>query len=232
MTALVTGLTTTAPVSLAPTAAGNVIVVNGYGRGFLVTGGTAAYPLGITAAATVSAVTVTPAKYYLAGVDVVRGGENYYVPPTVTISGASGVRATLIGDSVGSITITSSATTYAGAPPVAISGGQATGAAATVTLRGGVVSAGVRGGILYTSPPTAYFAAAGGATAIDQAQARVVLSRSTFGATQGLVTSAVIEDAGVYEWDGTVISTNASPVASTAVGGLILRPRVSASLLP
>jgi hypothetical protein len=158
---------------------------------------------------------------------VVRGGENYYIPPTISISGATGARAELIGDSVGSITITTSATTYAGAPPVAITGGQASGAAATATLRGGVVAAGVRGGILYSSPPTVTFAAAGGATATEEAQARVVLSRATVGSTQGYVTSAVIEDSGVYEWNGGNMGVNASPAAGTAAGGLFLKPRVS-----
>ncbi len=227
MTALLTGLTTTVPVSLAPTAAGNVIGVNGYGRGFLVVGGTTGFPLGISAGVTVAATTVTPAKYYISGVNVVRGGENYYAPPGVSISGATGARATLIGDSVGSITITTSATTYAGAPPVAISGNQAAGALATATLRGGVVSVGVRGGSSYSTPPAVTFAAAGGATAIEEAQARVVLRRSTSGAANGLVTSALIEDSGIYEWNSSSLGANVSPAAGTATGGLVLRPRVS-----
>lgn len=228
MTAIWTGLTTVAPVSLAPSADGRVLGVNGYGRGFVAFGGTTAYPIGVTAPPAVSASTTTsPQYYYVSGVEVVRGGENYYAPPNVSINGVTGARATLIGDAVGSISITTSATTHTGAPAVSISGNQATGAAAKATVRGGVVAVSVRGGGSYSTSPAVTFTAAGGVTEVEPAQGRIVLSRATYGAAQGLVTSVLIEDPGIYEWDGSALGVNARPVSATASGGLALRPQVS-----
>jgi hypothetical protein len=227
MTVLKTGITTVAPVSFASLANGNVIGVNGHGRGFIAIGGTTAYDLGITAPTSCTASSVTPPLYYISGVDVVQSGENYYTPPTVSITGCSGARATLIGDGVGSITVTTSATTYPGAPPVSLSGGQASGALAYATLRGGVAEANLRGGIRWGAPPAVTFSAATGATAYDEAQARVALRRETSGATDGPASFVLIEDPGDYEWDGNAVSRFQSPVNAAAAGGLIIKPRVS-----
>ena len=222
MSVILTGLTTVAPVSLAPTAEGNVLGVNGYGRGFVVAGGTTAYPIGVTAPAAVSASVVTsPVLYYVAGVEVVRGGENYFAPPNVAINGVSSARALMIGDAVGSITITTSATTHANAPAVKISGNQATGAAATATVRGGVVAVNVQGGVdTYSVPPPITFSTALNVTAVRAAQARAVIQFTTAGGTVGPITSVVIEDPGVYEWG----SADPPLTASAATGGVVLLP--------
>lgn len=227
MTTIWTGLTTAAPVSLAPTAEGKVLGVNGFGRGFVAVGGTTAYPIGITAAPTVAAASVTsPAFYYVSGVEVVRGGENYYAPPAVVISGVTGARAAMVGDAVGSITITTSATTHTVAPAVSIGGAQAGGAQASAAVRGGVVAVNVQGGAgTFSSPPAITFTPASGVTALRPAQARAVLQFATAGATQGPVTSVVIEDPGIYEWTG--IASGAAPVSAAATGGLSLTPQVS-----
>lgn len=218
MTTLYTGLTTTTPVSLVPTSQGNVYGVNGLTRGVAVIGGTTAYPIGVTAVATISATSSTsPQYYYVASIDVTSAGENYTSPPTVSISGVSGVRAFVDGSEVSRITFTTSANTFLNSPPIVLTGGQASGATAKVILRGSVASVHVSpAAAMYTSPPAITFYAAGGVTEVRPARARGVLSYNSFSATSGVLASVVITDAGLYDWDSSTLGNDVRPVSATA----------------
>ena len=217
-----TGLTTTTPSSLVPTSQGNAYCVNGAARGVAVIGGVTGYPLGVTTARTITAASdATTLYYYVSSIDVVEPGENYTSPPSVSVSGLSGVRALLDGPLVGRITFTTSGDTYTSPPPVVITGGQASGAQAKVIVRGSVSSVNVDPGFaMYSSAPAiTFYASTTAVTEIRPAKGRAVVTFNRFAATSGPVTSIVLTDKGLYEWDSSVLLT-ARPVAATAAVGI------------
>lgn len=221
MTSVYTGLTTSSPASLVPTSQGNAYCVNGRGRGVAIVGGTTAYPIGVTAVATLAASSVaSPIYYYVSSIDVTDPGENYTSAPSVTVSGLSGLRALLDGPALGRITFTTSDENFLSPPQVVISGGQASGASAKVIVRGSVslVNINPNSG-MYTAPPTITFVAntANGVTEIRPAKGRGVVTYSSYKATSGPLTSVVLADKGLYEWDSSLLGS-ARPVSATASG--------------
>lgn len=217
MATVITGCSSSVPLSLAPAANGNVYCVNGKQRGFVIVGGTTAYPIGVTAAPAVSvATTNSPQYYFVSSVVVLNPGENYSTPPSVSIAGLTGAKASLLGDSVSSIRFTTAAKTFTSAPAINLSGGQANDAAATARLRGSVSSVRVNPYYAYyTVPPTVTFAAAANVTAVRPATGRGVLNFASAAATSAPLAAVVITDPGIYEWTGTSISEGARPVSAT-----------------
>jgi hypothetical protein len=181
------------------------------------------YPIGVTAARTITATSdATTLYYYVSSIDVIEPGENYTSPPSVSVSGLSGARALLDGPSVGRITFTTSGDSYTSPPQVVITGGQASGAQAKVIVRGSVSSVNVDPSFaMYSSAPTITFYAstASGVTEIRPAKGRAVVTFNRFAATSGPVTSIVLTDKGLYEWDSSVLLTS-RPVGATAVAGV------------
>jgi hypothetical protein len=219
-----TGLTTTTPSSLAPTSQGNAYCVNGAARGVAVIGGVTGYPLGVTTARTITAVSAAATLYYyVSSIDVIEPGENYTSPPSVSVSGLSGVRALLDGPLVGRITFTTSAEDYTSPPQVVITGGQASGAQAKVIVRGSVSSVNVNSNdTFYRAIPAITFAAAtlSGVTEIRPAKGRAVVTYNQFSSTTGPVSSVVLTDKGLYEWDSSVLLSGrpVTAVAASATG--------------
>lgn len=211
------------PASMAPASNGNLYAVNGTGRGTVVVGGTTAYPIGVTAAMSITAAsTNVPQYYYVASIEATSGGENYNSPPSVSVSGVSGARAILDGSQVARITFTTSASTFTSSPAVVLTGGQASGASAKAVVRGNIASVNVYGdNAFYSSPPTVTFFAASGVTTIRAARARASLVYNSFAATTGKVASIIITDQGQYEWDSANLGEGARPVAATVSNGLL-----------
>lgn len=222
MATVITGCSSSVPLSMAPAAGGRVYCVNGQQRGFVIVGGTTAYPIGVTAAPAISiATTNSPQYYFVSSVVVLNGGENYSTPPSVSINGVTGEKAVLLGDRVVSVQFTTSAKTFTAAPAVNFSGGQASNAAATARLRGSVSSVRVNPFYAYyTSPPTVTFSAAANVTAVRDAQGRGVLNFASAAATSGQLASIVLTDPGIYEWTGSSISEGGRPVSATVSAGL------------
>lgn len=222
MTSLYTGLTTTSPVSLVPTSQGNVYGVNGLTRGVAVIGGTTAYPIGVTVAANISATSsASPQYYYVANIEVTSAGENYTSPPTVSITGVSGLRAFLDGSEVSRISFTTSASTFLNSPAITLTGGQASGASAKAVVRGSVASVRVDpSSAMYTAPPVVTFTAVGSVTTTRAAKGRGVLAYNSFSATSGRLASVVVTDAGLYEWDSSNLAEGARPVGATVTAGI------------
>lgn len=204
----------TQPLSILPTADGKIYAVNGVHRGVHY-GGTTVYPIGITQAQGVTATTsASPLYYYVAGVEVISGGQNYYSAPSVSLTGVSGVKAHLGGSEVSRVTITTSATTHLAPPAVSFSGGQASGAAATPVLEATVTGVHiVYGGGYYSEPPAVTFYAASGVTESRAAHGFGVLNVAT-GATSGFLSGVVVTDVGEYQYTGSLAS-RARPVAAT-----------------
>jgi len=224
-----TGLTTAAPVTLTGSADGTAYAVNGYQRGIAVIGGTTAFPIGLTAPAAVSAVSndAVPRLGYVNRLILSEAGNNYHEAPGVSISGVSGARATLIGDGVGSLSFTTSATTHQQSPEVDISGGQASNATVAGTLQGGVAFVAVAGGAAtHAGFATVTFTPAANVTAVRGAQAKVNFRRIGSTATSGPLSAVVIEDPGVYAWANDALT--GPPVTATAPGGVVLTPVLSA----
>lgn len=230
---MITGLAATTPVSIAVAAAGNAYVVNGLARGNVIANVSAsltAYSIGVTKASTISAASVTsPMYYYVAGVQVKAGGENYRSPPAVSITGVTGAKAVLLADSVADITIVTSATTHTRPPGVAIStSAQASNAAVTATMKGRVVAVRVSPySGYYSSAPDVTFTAGGSVTEVRPARARGVLTYSSLAATSGRLAGAVVTDPGEYTWDGAgvsgaVLSATVSPPLAGSTPGLVV----------
>lgn len=222
MATVITGCSSSVPLSLAPASGGSVYCVNGQQRGFVIAGGTTAYPIGVTAAPAVSiGTTNSPQFYFVSSVVVLDPGENYSTPPSVTVAGLSGPKALLLGDGVASIQFTTSAKTFTSAPAVSLSGGQATDAAAAALLRGSVASVRVNPfSAWYTAPPTVTFAAAANVSVVRTATGRGVLNFASAAATSAPLAAVVITDPGIYEWTGTSISAGARPVSATVSAAL------------
>jgi hypothetical protein len=224
-----TGLTTAAPVTLTGSADGNAYAVNGYQRGVSVIGGTTAYPIGLTAPSAVSAASFfgATARIYVTNLVLTDGGENYHAAPGVGVTGVAAARARMIGDAVGSLTFTTSATTHQQAPEVDISGGQATNATVAGTLQGGVALVTVQGGAAtHSGFATVTFTPAANVTAVRAAQAKVNFRRINSSATSGPLSAVVIEDPGVYTWGNAALTGPA--LTATAPGGVVLTPVLSA----
>jgi hypothetical protein len=221
MTTLYSGLTSTVPVSMVPVSRGNLYVVNGVQRGVVVVGGTTAYPIGVTAAASITASsTNSPQYYYVASIEATTGGENYNSPPSVTISGVSGARALLDGSQVVGITFTTSANTFTTSPAVVLTGGQASNASAKAVVRGNVAAVNVYdAGAYYSTPPAVSFAAATGVTEVRAARGRAALVYNSFAATTGRIASIIITDQGQYEWDSATLGNGVRPVSATVAAG-------------
>ena len=222
MATVITGCSSSVPLSLAPASGGSVYCVNGQQRGFVISGGTTAYPIGVTAAPAVSiGTTNSPQFYFVSSVVVLNPGENYSTPPAVTVTGLSGPKALLLGDGVASVQFTTSAKTFTSAPAVSLSGGQATDAAATARLRGSVASVRVNPYYAwYTAPPAVTFAAAADVSVVRPATGRGVLNFASAAATSAPLSAVVITDPGIYEWTGTSISDGARPVSATVSAAL------------
>lgn len=204
----------TQPLSILPTANGKLYAVNGVHRGVYY-GGTTVYPIGITQAPAVTAATTnSPLYYYVAGVAVLSGGQNYYSAPSVSMAGVSGAKAYLGGSEVSRVTITTSATTHLSPPAVSLSGGQASGAAATAVLEAAVNGVQiVYGGGYYSEPPAVTFYPASGVTQSRAANGFGVLNVAT-GATSGFLSGIVVTDVGEYQYTGSLAS-RARPVGAT-----------------
>lgn len=224
MTAIYSGVATTVPVSMIPASNGNVYVVNGLTRGVVVVGGTTALPIGVTAGPTFSAAsTAAPQYYFVSGVEVLEGGENYRWPPTVTITGVSGAKANLLGDSLSDVTITSSATTHTAAPALTLAAGaQATNASADPILRGQIGGIQVAGGAYYQTAPGVTISAATNVTTLRSAAARAVVTYATLGATSGPVTGIILTDPGLYEWHGTSLAAGDPAITAALASSPLL----------
>jgi hypothetical protein len=222
MTTIYTGLTTVAPASMAPASRGNVYGVNGLQRGFVCIGATTAYPIGVTAAAAITATsTASPQYYYVTAIEVTDGGENYNSPPSVSVSGVTGEKAELDGSQVSRITFTASANTFVSSPAVTLTGGQASGASAKAILRGGVASVALDYNFaMYTTPPDVTFTPNSGCTAVRAAKARTTLLYTSFAATSGRIGSVIITDQGQYEWDGSVVGDGNYPLGAAVAAGI------------
>ena len=218
----VAAVTSSAPASMVPTSQGNVYGVNGQQRGFVVVGGTTAYPIGVTAAPVITAAsTASPQYFYVASIDVTSAGENYNSPPTVVISGVSGAKAELDGPELARVTFTTTANTFTGPPAVALTGGQAFGASANAVVQGAVAAINLEfGNAWYFTPPAITFFPAAGVTAVRPAQARSTLTYTSFAATTGRLASVVITDRGVYQWSSATLGDGARPVSATASTGI------------
>jgi hypothetical protein len=208
---------------MAPAVDGNLYVVNGATRGLVVVGGTTAYPIGVTSAASITAAsTNSPQYYYVASIEVTSGGENYNSPPSVSVSGVSGARVILDGAQVARITFTTSASTFTSSPAVVLTGGQATNASAKAIVRGSVAAVNVwPDSAFYTTPPVITFAtAATGVTEVRPARGRASLVYSSFAATTGRIASVILTDQGQYEWDSSLLGEGNRPVSAAAVSGI------------
>ena len=133
-------------------------------------------------------------------------GAGYISTPTVTISGGGGSGAThgtitLLGggqsifpitpqpaNMVGSITKTSSGSGYTSAPAVSFTGGGGSGAAATVTISGGILNVFTitNPGTGYTSAPTVVLSGGGGSSGAGTAALATVYTVSIPSSGSGL----------------------------------------------
>lgn len=214
------------PVSLAAAANGNVYVATGAGRGGVIVGGTTFHPIGVPAAQSITATTVTsPLYYFVSGVEVREGGDNYGSPPVCTVSGVTGAKAEMIGDSVASVAFVTSATTHTAAPAVAFSTTQqAANASAQAILRGSVSAVNIGGSAYYSAPPDITVTTTSGVTQIRAARARGVLTFSSLAATSGLLRGAVISDPGLYEWNGVTVAAGSAPLAASVPSAIAGSP--------
>lgn len=214
----------TRPLSILPASSGRVYAVNGVQRGFAYvasTSGGTVYPIGITAAPAITASTsASPLFYYVSSVEVTDGGQNYFAPPTVTIGGVTGAKATLAGSEVGRVAFLTSATTHTTPPQVVLSGGQASGAAATAVMEATVtgVQIGYTNG-MYATPPTVTFYANAGVTESRAAKGYGVINVAA-GATSGPLSGIVLTDGGEYQYTGSLAS-RARPVGAYVSAGPI-----------
>jgi hypothetical protein len=211
----------TRPLSILPMAGGRVYAVNGVQRGFAYIASTSSgtvYPIGITAAPAITASTsASPLFYYVSSVEVTDGGQNYFAPPTVTIGGVTGARAALAGSAVGRVSFLTSATTHTTPPQVVLSGGQASGAAATAVLEATVTGVQiVYGSGAYATPPTVTFYANAGVTETRAAKGYGVINVAA-GATSGPLSGIVLTDSGEYRYTS-ALAARQKPVGAVVSG--------------
>lgn len=211
----------TRPLSILPMAGGRVYAVNGVQRGFAYIASTSSgtvYPIGITAAPAITASTsASPLFYYVSSVEVTDGGQNYFAPPTVTIGGVTGARAALAGSAVGRVSFLTSATTHTTPPQVVLSGGQASGAAATAVLEATVTGVQiVYGSGAYATPPTVTFYANTGVTETRAAKGYGVINVAA-GATSGPLSGIVLTDGGEYRYTS-ALAARQKPVGAVVSG--------------
>jgi len=149
------GATATAQLTPAANASLASVIIDNAGAGYTSTptvnltggGGTGA-----------SAVASINSLGQITGIAIVNPGSGFTFPPVVSFTGGQGVF---------SISLTNGGTGYATAPTVTLTGGGGTGATATATVSGGVVTAVTitNAGNNYTSAPTIAFTGGGGAGA-------------------------------------------------------------------
>ena len=191
------------PFSMAQGRNGDIYGVNGLTRGFR-WDGTTLQPIGITAAGTISALSVatsqSPALYFVSDCVVVDPGENYVKPPSVSVVGVSGARASISGGGVVGVDFTTSSKTHQVSPFITLVDGQATGGVLAVTAVGGVGAVDLPYGAVgeFTANPPVSFSAYPGVTVLRDAKAFGVVSFGSTGATSGPLTSVVITDPGRY----------------------------------
>jgi hypothetical protein len=225
------------PVSILPAANGRIYAVNGLARGAAYFGGTTAYSIGITAAASISVATqASPLFHYVSSVEIQNGGQNYFRCPAVTIAGVTRPKAELAGAEVARVVVTTSATTHTRSPDVLFSDGQASGATAAPVMRGQVAGVHVGIGGYYSAPPAVTFAAASGVTTSRTAVGRAILDFSD-GLRSGTVpvgrmTSVVVADSGEYMHSGSVITPVTASVTGSPVfgGNPFVTPEYSATV--
>lgn len=212
------GLPTTRPASAVVTSAGQVLVVNGATRGHAwQPGAVTAKRIGVVApVACTASVATSPLYHFVSSITVKDGGENYRAAPILTITGVD-AKAEMLGDSVASITVLSSATSHTVVPAVQVStASQASNALAVAQMQGFVSAVQVDpNNSWYSSAPAVTFASQWGVTANRTARGRAVLTYSSLAATSGYIASVVLTDPGEYLWAGTTLSDGQAPITAT-----------------